>query len=182
MPGGAAKHLIKPTRTERMMAIIAYTGAHGTGKTTAALQKAELLKRKHPDKSITILTETAPLSPYPINLATTSDSQMWIFTTQIKRELDLLARFDMVVSDRCSVDAIAYTMAAGYDNMAFGMIDLIKYHLHHYDQIIMKTTERNNFCFADGIRVTGDAFRKEVERCLTEIYGALDVDGVLSYE
>jgi len=162
--------------------IIAYTGAHGTGKTTAALQKAESLKRLHRDKSISILTETAPLSPYPINSATTADSQMWIFTAQIKRELDLLSKFDIVVSDRCAVDSIAYTMAAGYDNLACAMASLVKYHIHHYKEIIFKTTERNDFCFKDGIRFIGDEYRKEVERCLIELYGMISVKEELTYE
>jgi len=177
---GAIKHLQPRKKT---MSIIAYTGTHGTGKTTSCFRMAETLKMAHPNKAIAVHTDDASMCPYPINGDTTSESQMWIFTTHLKTDLDLLSKFDTVVSDRTIVDSIAYTLAAGFDSLAYAMVELARHHLRHYSKIIMRSSDRNNFCFTDGIRMEGaDEYRLEVERCLCEIYGTLEMERSLTYE
>lgn len=155
--------------------IIAFSGTHGTGKTTSALKLAESLKLSCPEKSITILMEPATMSPFPINQKTTSESQMWIFTAQIKAELEYLSRFDIVVSDRSIVDSIAYTLVAGFDTLAYAMVEMARHHLQHYNKIIIKTIANNPFCFHDGIRAAqDDEFRERVEQTLIELYDLLN--------
>jgi cytidylate kinase len=55
---------------------IAFSGSHGTGKTTHVLKKAHELKLQYPNKSIDILSEVARKSYLPINQNSTKESQL----------------------------------------------------------------------------------------------------------
>ena len=88
--------------------IIAESGSHGTGKTTAVYNKAAQLKLDCPDKKIGTHVENLAFCPYPINEETTEDSQLWIFTHHIQAELFLLTHYDILVSDRTIVDCIGF--------------------------------------------------------------------------
>ncbi len=163
--------------------IIALTGTHGTGKTTAAFKQAENLKVEYPDKSIHVMCDQEVFCPYPINQKTTADSQLWIFTHQISQELSLLSRFDLIVSDRTAVDAVAYTVVAGFQALAHTMLDLVVHHMPVYDAITFQTIARNEFCHVDGIRESGDrVYRQEVETALKQLYAELETRGALGGE
>lgn len=153
-----------------MSKIIAYSGAHGTGKTTAVLDRAAKLKREHPDKRIEIRTENLAFCPYPINADSTPDSQMWIFSHHLQSELHLITLFDLVVSDRSIIDVIAYTMAHGLTGLASSMLGLARHHMHHYQEVIITT---NNHHHVDGMRDTDPVFRNKVEDELINIYSRL---------
>ncbi|MBF0232881.1 MAG: AAA family ATPase [Desulfamplus sp.] len=156
--------------------IIAFTGTHGTGKTTATLQTAAHYKMHYATHSIGLCVEQAAMSPYLINKESTAKSQMWIFTAQIKTELELLSKFDVVIADRTCVDSIAYTITMGYDSLAFAMLEMARHHLHNYKRIVFKTIENNPFCFPDGIRDAEDMeFRAKVQGTLKELYESLNV-------
>ena len=151
--------------------IIAFSGSHGTGKTTAVFEKARELKIALRDQRIGVLAENACFCPYPINRETTPESQMWIFTNHIASELSLLAKFDVVVSDRTALDAIAYTLVAGYDSLAEGMLMLCKEHLRHYKKIFFKSIQQNSYLIEDGLREGADMhFQKAIEKTLLDLY------------
>lgn len=163
--------------------IIAFTGAHGTGKTTAAYRLAESYKIKHPDKSVHVLCDQEALCPFPINKQTTPAAQMWIFTNQIRQELCLMSRFDIIISDRTVVDAIAYTGVAGFDSLAQGMFDLTLSYISNYSSITFRTILENDFCCQDGIRESKDAlFRQKIEGRMIELYEGFMDAGSLSPE
>ncbi len=167
--------------TAPMGKTIAFTGSHGTGKTTAAYQFAESYKIEHPDKSVHVLCDQEALCPFPINKQTSPEAQMWIFTNQIRQELWLMSRFDIIISDRTVVDAIAYTDVAGFDSLAQGMFDLTLNHIPNYTSIKFKTIIENDFCCQDGIRETEDSrFRAEIEDRLFDLYENLLDGGNLS--
>lgn len=158
--------------------VIAYTGTHGTGKTTSVFERAAALKKEYPGKTVGILNEVAARSPYPINLLTTEKSQLWIFTHQIEEELILLDRYDLVVSDRTALDAVAYTHAVGYHAMAEDMLRLFSHHMGVYREINFKRYATNNFCRNDGVRDTHDKdFRAIVETLLHWMYRRLNIAG-----
>ena len=168
-----------------MSHIIALTGSHSTGKTTAAFHEAEQQKILHPTCSIAVLCEQAALSPYPINKQTTKKSQMWIFVRQIERELKYLSTYDIIISDRTAVDAIAYTYVAGFHSLAAAMFDLVQNHINVYKKIIFKKIGTNPFWHDDGIREATDShFRHNIEDQMLKLYEQLfqkDFEKVLEF-
>lgn len=151
--------------------IIAQTGTHGTGKTTAAANMLERMKKQFPDKSVHPAVDQEALCPYAINSSTSAASQLWIFTRIINKELALLSRFDLVVTDRTVVDAIAYTHAAGFQSLATNMLFLASDHMHRYRKIVFRQAETNQWCSRDGIRAAGnDPFRIRVEAVMRQMY------------
>ena len=154
--------------------ITAFSGTHGTGKTTAAHRAVADLKIAHPDKTIKVLCDLEVECPYPINRNTTAEAQAWLFSNQITRELSALATFDMVVTDRTIVDVIAYTMAAGLDNLAGGMLSFAENYVSIYQEVFFKQIALNDFHYPDGIRETHDKdFRNQIEENLNWLYAHL---------
>lgn len=155
-----------------MSKIIAFSGTHGTGKTTAVYKRITQLKLEYPGLMIGPHVENLVFCPYPINSGSTPDTQMWVFTNHIQAELHLMTCYDIVVSDRSAVDAIAYTMAHGWHGLGLAMVDMVKHHMHNYHEIII-TQALNNHLHADGMRDTDPVFRSIVEDELIKIYGML---------
>lgn len=154
--------------------VISFTGSHGVGKSTTAGKMYTDYKINHPDKSVCLLCDMEADCRFPINSKTTTESQMWIFTNQIQKELEALYRFDVLITDRTVVDIIAYTYTAGLQDLAFAMLSLAEVHVSIYDEIYFKQINFNSFCFQDGIRdTTNSEFRSEVEKTLKEMYTQL---------
>jgi len=158
------------------MGLISYTGAQGTGKTTAAFNQSVDLKLKYPGKTTTILAQIENMCPFLINKNTSYPAQMWIFTEQLNKEVTLNDRFDLVVTDRTVVDAAAYSMVAGMEGLAMAMLDLAAKHMHIYDKIFFRTIKNNNYCFDDGHRSIDQKFRADVESVLRKMYDHLRND------
>jgi nicotinamide riboside kinase len=102
-----------------IVAKIALTGPHSTGKTTIVSQLKDYFEQnEHPDfgyiKPYT-LQSTARVCPFPINEKATPDSQKWIFFKQALEEIQLdgILRKDdtpyIVLLDRTILDNLAYT-------------------------------------------------------------------------
>lgn len=157
--------------------IIAISGSHGTGKSYDVLVKAASLKRMMPERKIGICHENAIRCPYPINKETSQISQKWIFTTHIAEELQLVSQYDILVSDRTAVDAIAYTAVAGFKELAERMLFFVEDHMSNYQQIFFKTIKNNDYSFPNGLRENEDkAFRQCIEEKLFELYGLLGIN------
>ena len=90
---------------------IAFTGTHGTGKTTLAYGTgAELQKLGYNTK---IINETARETQFNLNDETTYEAQVDIIARQVRNELDASIRpVDYIVTDRTVMDAVAYTKNA----------------------------------------------------------------------
>lgn len=163
--------------------LIGISGAHGTGKTYTTLQLAQFIKAKHPDLRIGVLMELAAECPGPINLASTEDSQLWIFTAQITRELEMMPHYDIIVCDRTPADTIAYTWHLGFDSLALTMQRLAADHIQrHYQLIIFKSIENNPYCTADGRRMPDNGTRADIETELESVYRRLTLPkGIISY-
>lgn len=154
--------------------IIAFSGSHGTGKTTSAYRLAEELKINHPSKSVHALCNQARLCPLAINKKTTPESQLWIFTNQIQQEITLLSKFDILVCDRTPIDAMAYTYVAGFERLAMDMCSIMFHRAIQYQQIYFKSIKENEFCHSDGLRESKDRiFRLEVENAMLLFYDAI---------
>ena len=159
---------------------IAYTGTHGTGKTTSVLKLSYEMKMKHHDKNIEVFMENAKHSPLPINLNSTQESQLWIFTNQIQQEIYLSSKADILILDRTCIDSIAYTRHRGFTNLAKRKLELAKYHIHSYDTIYFKTIKNNDYCFEDKTRIhDNNNFRQTIEDMLLEYYEILNKEIIL---
>jgi predicted ATPase len=159
--------------------LIAVSGAHGTGKTMTALKIAGELSAAHPEKRIGLLAELASECPFPINKESSQDAQVWLFSRQISREIEMMGFYDLVVCDRSCVDVIAYTAVLGWDVAALSMRRMAAAHLHHYSRIIFKTIINNPYWYHNGRREVSDRkFRDDVEAEMMGVYRALGVECV----
>jgi hypothetical protein len=154
---------------------IGYTGAHSTRKTTSVYSRAAEEKLENPRKRVTIISETASDCPLPINEEATPESQLWIFSKQIELELQALHKYDIVVSDRTCVDSIAYSVVAGFSELAKAMFEIAKLQVPRYDHIVFKTISRNLEIYDNGFRSVDKGFRDKVEVALFNIYKQLGV-------
>jgi len=158
---------------------IAFSGTHGTGKSTAAAKEYRDQKIFHPDKSVCLLCDLEAHCPLPINKETTDQAQLWLFSNHIRQEIAARARFDIVVTDRSVVDIIAYTYAAGFEELACAMLGFAEHHVQIYDEITVKQIQFNHHCHQDGIRDTDQDFRARVETILKEMYQQLKKSGLI---
>ena len=151
--------------------IIAFSGSHGTGKTTAAHALMAQLKVSEPGIDIGFLGEVARRCPYPINLDGCVRGQLWIFCEQIKQELELMRQHDLVVADRCLLDSIAYTYHHGFD-MAEAMKDLYWSYLEKEEpyQEIRFLNPKPGYLQADGLREVDPSFQTEVHEILKRLH------------
>ena len=154
---------------------IAYSGAQGTGKTTAAHQQVVDIKQSMTGDQLNVyfLGEFAEKCPFPINREATEETQSWLFHSQIKAELEARARFDIVVQDRTIIDVIAYTLVAGFTSLADAMTAYAAHHINYYDVVYVKTIEANQYCYPDGIRDVDPSYRKDVQQAIFSLYDAL---------
>lgn len=159
--------------------VVAFTGAHGTGKTTAVYQMAHRLKMENPGKEVGVVMETARRCP----LGFLSDgrqiideaSQRWIFAAQILAELEAAQRYDLVVSDRTVCDCIAYTILGGHHMAAMGMMGLARAHMRVYREVRLLRIADHDRLVSDGVRNTDRLMRERMEDHLMDIYRELAV-------
>jgi len=152
------------------MSVHAFSGAQGTGKTTSAYQYAAWIMKEFPGQTVGLVADVERNCPYPINREATRRAQEWIFCRQIAGELDALARYDLVVTDRCIMDVIAYSMSAGFKMQADDMLFVWRKYERHYGKIIFCHTMTNGWNVADGCRDTDPVFRQRIEATLYELY------------
>jgi nicotinamide riboside kinase len=146
---------------------IAFTGTHGTGKTTLTYQvAAEFRKRGH---NVEMLKEVARESPLPINERTTPDAQRWILFRQMSLELELGARSDVLVCDRSVLDNYAYL------RRAFGAQETLERYLAEwmrtYDEVVHVPVTDARIA-ADGVRSTDREFQVEIDRIVRDLFAA----------
>lgn len=159
--------------------ITAFSGAHGTGKTTAVYGKAHYLKKVFSGFSVGIIGEAARMCPLPIisqgNNRSCEAAQMWIFSHMIQADIDAALSFDMVVADRTVCDAIAYTIISGHSALADAMINMARHHVGIYKNVYLMDPERYDYQMSDGVRSTDKGLRKEVHEALLSIYKEIDL-------
>lgn len=165
-----------------MRKLIGITGAHGTGKTQAAMSAAVTLKTENPNARIGLIMECAGECPLPINKDGSEDSQLWMFAEQIRRELDAMRHYDIIVCDRTPADVIAYTWCLGFEPLALAMTKLAADHMtRHYRKFLFRSCVNNPYCFTDGRRDTDPAFREAVESELMSTYRRLMLTERIQY-
>ena len=149
---------------------IAFSGTHGTGKTTSVLDYAKQCKIWYPNSNVEVLTEIARKTPLnSLNKNGTEGSQLWMFTTQISQELNLMTTSDILITDRSLLDYIAYTYYIS-ENLSLNMVSLTQWYMNTYDIIYFKTIENNDYLKKDGVRDDDLEYRKNIEDLLLSFY------------
>jgi hypothetical protein len=152
---------------------IAFTGTHGTGKTTSVFELARVLKIEHPDKHVNVLVDVAGRSPYKKNKDATLENQLWVFGSQMINEMTMLnmPNCDILVGDRSIMDSIGYTICSGQKELGEKQFNYCLDYLNTYDKIIFKQIATNDFLFQNNIRDHLDLeYRQFVENTLMNLY------------
>lgn len=86
---------------------IAVIGTHGVGKSTLCYKLASHYKKL--GANVDLVQEIARKCPFPINEGMSPQASLWIYHTQIQRELEAEARgFDTIICDRSPFDTFVY--------------------------------------------------------------------------
>lgn len=141
---------------------IAFIGSHGIRKTTAALSFASVMQRA--GRSVEFAREVVRDNPLGINEGATCEAQLWVLTSQIRRELELAQKAECLVTDRGVMDNFAYYLRACDGEDRFETEALVRTWSGTYDLVVRLTPDVK--IRADGIRSTSDEFRDEIEGIL----------------
>jgi nicotinamide riboside kinase len=143
---------------------IAFIGSHGIRKTTAALAFASVMQRA--GRSVEFAREVVRDNPLGFNEAATGEAQLWVLTSQIRRELELARGAECLVTDRGVMDNFAYYLRASDGLDRFAIEPLVSAWSETYDLVVRLTPDVE--IRADGVRSTNDRFRDEIEAILDQ--------------
>jgi len=161
----AATRYPQRVTTWKRPAKIAFVGSHGIRKTTAAHGFASTIQRV--GRSVEYGREVVRDNPLPINEGATGEAQLWVLVSQIRQELELAPKAEVLVTDRGVMDNFAYYLRACGMRDWFDVEPLIRAWSATYDLVVRLTPDVA--LRADGTRTTSDAFRNEIEGILDEV-------------
>ncbi len=144
---------------------VAFIGSHGIRKTSALLAFAAEVQRA--GLSVELGREVVRDNPLGINEGATGEAQLWVLVSQIRQELELARKADVLATDRGVMDNYAYYLRAcgGADEFQAG--PLVARWSRTYDLVVRLLPDVA--LQADGVRSTNDAFRDEVEGILDRV-------------
>ena len=143
---------------------VAFVGSHGIRKTTAVHAFANTMQRA--GRSVEHGREVVRDNPLGINEEATGEAQLWVLVSQIRQELQLAHKADVLVLDRGVMDNYAYYLRACDGDDPFDVAPLVRRWSATYDMVVRLLPDvalRD-----DGVRSTSDAFRDEIEATLDE--------------
>lgn len=144
---------------------VAFIGSHGIRKTTALLAFAAEVQRA--GRSVELGREVVRDNPLGINEGATGEAQLWVLVSQIRQELELARKADVLVTDRGVMDNYAYYLRACGGTDAFDVEPLLRRWSQTYDLVVRLLPDVA--LQADGVRSTNDAFRDEIEAILDRV-------------
>ncbi len=148
---------------------IAFVGSHGIRKTTAAHAFANTIQRA--GRSVEYAREVIRDNPLGMNELATPEAQLWVLVSQIRQELELAPKADVLVTDRGVMDNFAYYRRVCGMGDRYSVEPLVRAWSLTYDLVVRLVPD--TALRADGTRSTSDAFRDEIERILNETLPAL---------
>ncbi|HJP88542.1 MAG TPA: AAA family ATPase [Candidatus Limnocylindrales bacterium] len=143
---------------------IAFIGSHGIRKTTAAHGFASVIQRA--GRSVEYGREVVRDNPLGFNESATGEAQLWVLVSQIRQELELAPKADVLVLDRGVMDNFAYYLRAVRGEDRFDVEPLVRRWSQTYDLVVRLLPDI--VLRADGVRSTNDEFRDTVEAILDE--------------
>ncbi len=141
---------------------IAFIGSHGIRKTTAAHAFVNVLQRA--GRTVEYGREVVRDNPLGINESATGEAQLWVLVSQIRQELELAPKAEILVTDRSVADNYAYYLRACGMVDRFSVEPLVAAWSATYDLVVRLLPDIA--LTADGVRSTNDAFRDEIEAIL----------------
>jgi nicotinamide riboside kinase len=143
---------------------IAFIGSHGIRKTTAAHAFATTVQRA--GRSVEYGREVIRDNPLGINETASPEAQLWVLVSQIRQELELARRAEVLVLDRGVMDNFAYYLRAAGGGDPFAVEPLIRAWSRTYDLVIRLIPDLE--LRPDGVRSMSDAFRDAIEQILDQ--------------
>jgi len=144
---------------------IAFIGSHGIRKTTALLAFAAELQRA--GRSVELGREVVRDNPLGINEGATGEAQLWVLVSQVRQELELARRADVLATDRGVMDNYAYYLRSCDGHDEYAIYPLVRRWSATYDLVVRLLPDVA--LQPDGVRSTNDAFRDEVEMILDAV-------------
>ncbi len=144
---------------------IAFVGSHGIRKTTAAYAFAHTIQRA--GRSVEFGREVVRDNPLGINETATGEAQLWVLVSQVRQELELAPKAEVLVTDRGVVDNYAYYLRACGGTDRFDIEPLVRNWGATYDLVVRLTPDIE--LRPDGIRTTSIAFRELIEGILDTV-------------
>jgi nicotinamide riboside kinase len=141
---------------------IAFVGSHAVRKTNAVHSFAGAVGRS--GRSVEVGREVVRYSPLGINERATPEAQLWVIVSQIREELELRTRADVLVLDRAVVDNFAYYLRVTKGADPFDVRPLVARWAETYDLYVRLRPDVA--LVADGVRSTNERFRTEIEKIL----------------
>ncbi|MGC8634758.1 MAG: ATP-binding protein [Candidatus Limnocylindrales bacterium] len=154
---------------------IAFVGSHGIRKTTAAHAFAGTMQRA--GRSVEYGREVVRDNPLGINESATGEAQLWVLVSQVRQELELTPKAEVLVTDRGVMDNFAYYLRACGRQDPFQIEPFVRAWSATYDLVVRLLPDIA--LRADGVRSTSDAFRDEIEQILDEALPAFLAPGRL---
>ena len=153
------------TATWPQPAKIAFIGSHGIRKTSALLAFAAEVQRA--GRSVELGREVVRDNPLGINEGATGEAQLWVLVSQVRQELELARKADVLATDRGVMDNFAYYLRSCGDTDRYDVLPLVRAWSRTYDLVVRLLPDVA--LQADGVRSTSDAFRDEVEAILDRV-------------
>ncbi|HEX5466209.1 MAG TPA: ATP-binding protein [Candidatus Limnocylindrales bacterium] len=147
---------------QRQGAKIAFIGSHGIRKSTACLAFAATIQRA--GRSVELAREVVRDNPLGINEQATPEAQLWVLMSQIRQELELAPKADVLVTDRGVMDNYAYYLRACGGRDVYAVEPLVRAWSVTYDLVVWLQPDLP--LEADGIRSIDARFRDEIEDIL----------------
>jgi nicotinamide riboside kinase len=148
---------------------VAFIGSHGIRKTTALLAFAAEVQRA--GRSVELGREVVRDNPLGINEGATGEAQLWVLVSQVRQELELARKADVLVTDRGVMDNFAYYLRACGGSDEYAVEPLVRRWSRTYDLVVRLLPDVA--LQADGVRSTNDAFRDEVEAIVDRVLPGL---------
>lgn len=143
---------------------IAFIGSHGIRKTSALLAFAAEVQRA--GRSVELGREVVRDNPLGINEGASGEAQLWVLVSQVRQELELAHKADVLATDRGVMDNYAYYLRACGGSDAFDAGPLVRRWSRTYDLVVRLLPDVA--LQPDGVRSTSDAFRDEIEAILDQ--------------
>jgi hypothetical protein len=148
---------------------IAFIGSHGIRKTSALLAFAAEVQRA--GRSVELGREVVRDNPLGINEGATGEAQLWVLVSQIRQELELARKADVLATDRGVMDNYAYYLRSCGGADTYGAESLVRGWSQTYDLVVRLLPDVA--LQADGVRSTSDDFRMEIEGILDRVLPTL---------
>ncbi len=141
---------------------IAFIGSHAVRKTNAVHSFAGAVGRS--GRSVEVGREVVRFSPLGMNERATPEAQLWVIMAQIREELELRSRAEVLVLDRAVIDNFAYLLRVTKGQDPFDITPLVARWSTTYDLYVRLRPDTP--LLADGVRSTNERFRNEIEKIL----------------